>query len=66
MGETQLVESKVVEEVDNNNNTHWLVNITLNDDDRIEFEAGDFIGFYHPPDTRFRVWSIKTSGYIAF
>ena len=64
--EVQLVESEVVEEVDNNNNTYWLVNITLNDDDRIEFEAGDVIGYYHPPDTRYRVWSIKTAGYRLY
>ena len=66
VGEVQLVESEVVEEVGNNNDTYWLVNITVNDDDRIEFEAGDVIGYYHPPDTRYRVWSITTAGYIAF
>ncbi|XP_065903516.1 CUB and sushi domain-containing protein 1-like isoform X2 [Dysidea avara] len=66
VGEVQLVESKVVEEVDNNNKTYWLINITLNDDDRIEFETGDVIGFYHPPDSRYGVWAIKTTGYTAF
>ena len=66
VGEAQLVESEVVEEVDNNNKTYWLINITLNDDDRIEFEAGDVIGFYHPPDSRYGVWAIKTTGYTAF
>ena len=63
VGEVQLVESEIVEEVDNGNNTYWLVNITLNDDDRIEFEAGDVIGYYHPPDTRYRVWSVVSTGY---
>ena len=66
VGGVQLVESEVVEEVDNNNNTYWLVNTTLNDDDRIEFEAGDFIGYYHPPDSRYRVWTIKTAGYSLY
>ena len=66
IGEVQLVESEVVEEVDNNNNTYWLVNITVNDDDRIEFEAGDVVGYFHPPDTRYRVWSIETEGYRIF
>ena len=51
--EVQLVESEIVEEVDNDNNTYWLVNITLNDDDRIEF-------------TRYQVWSIQTTGYMAY
>ncbi|XP_065903512.1 uncharacterized protein [Dysidea avara] len=66
VGEVHLVESEVVEEVDNNNNTYWLVNITLNDDDRIEFETGDVIGYYHPPDSRYRVWNIRTVGYTAY
>ena len=66
VGEVQLVESKVAEEVDNDNSTYWLVNITLNDDDRIEFEAGDVIGYYHPPDTRYRVWTIITAGYRLY
>jgi len=66
VGEVQLVESEVVEEVDNDNNTYWLVNITLNDDGRIEFEAGDVIGYYQPPDTRYLVWTIAATGYIAY
>ena len=62
VGEVQLVESKVVEEVNNDGSTYWLVNITLNDDDRIEFEAGDVIGYYHPPDSRYLVWNIASMG----
>jgi len=64
--EVQLVESEIVEEVDNDNNTYWLVNITLIDDDRVEFEAGDVIGYYHPPDTRYQMWSIQTTGYRVY
>jgi len=63
VGEVQLVES---EEVDNNNNTYWLANITLTDDDRIVFEAGDVIGYFHPPDTRYIVWNIKKAGYTLY
>ena len=66
VGEVQLVESEIVGEVDNDNNTYWLVNVTLNDDDRIEFEAGDVIGYYHPPDSRYRVWSISSTGYRIY
>jgi len=66
VGEVQLVESEVVEEVDNDNNTYWLVNITLNDDDRIEFEAGDVIGYFHPPDARYLISRIVTPGYREY
>ena len=65
VGEVQLVESKVVQigHDPNDDFTYWVVNITLNDDDRIEFEAGDVIGYYHPARSRYNVWSITTSGY---
>jgi len=66
VGEIKLVESEITEEVDNNNNTYWLVNITLNGDDRIEFEAGDVIGYYQPPDTHHILWFFEVDGYIAY
>ncbi|XP_065903482.1 uncharacterized protein [Dysidea avara] len=66
--EVQLVESKVIQigHDPNDDFTYWVVNITLNDDDRIEFEAGDVIGYYHPARSRYNVWSITTSGYRGF
>jgi len=63
VGEAQLVEDNVVQ-VDNDNNTYWLLNMSLNGSEKIEFEAGDVIGFYHPPDARYQVWTIDTDGYI--
>jgi len=65
VGGVRILESEVVE-VNNNNNTYWLFNITLNDDDRIEFEAGDVIGYYHPNDTRYIVGSVETEGYTVY
>jgi len=62
----QLVDSEVVEKADNNNNTYWLVNMTLNESNRIEFEAGDFIGYYRPPNTRYHVWSSESPGNRVF
>jgi len=66
VGGVQLMKSEVVEEVDNNNNTYWLVNITLNGDDRIAFEAGDVIGYYQPPSTRYKVSVTYSAGYRLF
>ena len=66
VGEVQLVESEVVQVGHDLSTAYWLVNITLNGDDRIEFEAGDVIGYYLPPDARYQVWSIRTTGYTAY
>jgi len=65
VGGVRIVESEVAE-VNNNNNTYWLFNITLNDDDRIEFEAGDVIGYYHPNEARYIVGSVETEGYTVY
>ena len=66
--EVQLVESEVVQigHDPNDNFTYWVVSITLNGDDRIEFETGDVIGYYHPARSCYNVWSIITTGYRGF
>jgi len=66
VGEVQLVESEIVEEVDGNSLMYYFVNITLTDDDRIEFEAGDVIGYYQLSNSRYQVWSVSTAGYTAY
>ncbi|XP_065903507.1 E-selectin-like isoform X3 [Dysidea avara] len=65
VGAVQLAESEIVQ-VENGNIVYWLLNMLLNGSERIEFEAGDVIGFYQPPDTRYRMWTIATEGYTAF
>jgi len=66
VGEIRLMESEVVQVGHDLSTAYWLVDITLNDDDRIEFEAGDVVGYYHPPNSRYLVWTIRTAGYTAY
>ena len=39
------------------------INLTNN---TIEFQPGDVVGYYHPPDPRFRVRTIQTDGYVLY
>ena len=43
-----------------------LANITLTDNNTIEVQSGDVVGYYHPPDPRFRVRTIPTFGYMQY
>jgi len=43
-----------------------IINITLTGDERIEFQSGDVIGYYHPSDARYRVRTITTEGYVQY
>jgi len=65
VGEIQLADGEIVQ-FGNDDFTYWVVSISLNNDDRVEFEAGDVIGYYHPPRSRYQVWSITTAGYIGY
>jgi len=40
--------------------------ISLNGDDRIEFQSEDVIAYYHPPDSRYNVRDIETDGYLLY
>ena len=44
----------------------FLVNVTLSGDNAIEFQSGDVIGYYHPPDSRYLVLDIITDGYVQY
>jgi len=66
VGKVQLIESEVVQVGYDFSTAYWLVNLTLKDDDRIEFESGDVLGYYQPPNSRYQLWSIRTTGYIAY
>ena len=65
VGEVQI-KSEVVKEVDASDNTFWLLSISLNGSDRVEFEFGDVIGFFQPSDMRYVLWMIETKGYTGY
>ena len=44
----------------------YVANIALTVNSAIEFQSGDVVGYYHPPDARFRVRTIQTSGYRLY
>jgi len=43
-----------------------IINVTLTGDERIEFQSGDVIGYYHPRDIRYDIRNIKTDGYVQY
>ena len=43
-----------------------VANIILTGNNTIEVQSGDVVGYYHPPDARHRVITIRTRGYILY
>ena len=41
---------------------YWLAEIVVSDNERIEFNSGDFIGCYHPSNVRYHVNTISSNG----
>ena len=54
------------DQVTRGSNNYWEANITLTGDNIIEVQSGDIVGYYHPPDARYRVSTIQTVGYILY
>ena len=44
----------------------YVANIALTVNSAIEFQSGDVVGYYHPPNARFQVRTIGTSGYRLY
>ena len=42
------------------------VNITLTGNNTIEFQSGDVVGYYHPPDLRLNIETKQTDGYHEY
>ena len=58
----QLQESDISRRSD-----YYLANVTLNGDNRIEFQSNDVIGYYNPLKPRYRVWDDEnTRGYTIY
>ena len=63
IGEVQL---QSVDQVTRGNSGFLETNITLTGDDRIEFQSGDVVGYYHPSGSQYVVRDIPTDGYVLY
>jgi len=46
--------------------TYRTAYIPLTGNNTIEFQSGDVVGYYHPPDARYQVTTIRTDGYRLY
>lgn len=65
IGQIQLEDSHATK-MGSGNTHYWLINIEFTGSNKFEFNTGDIIGHYDPPDPRFRLWSITSNGYTAY
>ena len=63
IGEVQLQSN---DQVTTGSNGFLEANITLTGTNTIEFQSGDVVGYYHPPNARYRVRTIRTDGYMLY
>ena len=63
IGEIQLLSNQVTGRAHDDYRT---ANIILTGNNTIEFQSGDVVGYYHPPDSRYRVRTIRTDGYRLY
>lgn len=62
VGQYQLQESDI-----RRKQSYFIANAVLSGTNRIEFQSRDIIGYYHPPEPRYRVWSVEnTRGYTIY
>ena len=61
-GEVQLTSSDQV----TGNDNYRLVTITLTGNNTIEVQPGDVVGYYHPPQSRYRIRTRNIDGYILY
>ena len=54
------------DEVTRGINGYWEGNINLTSNKALEVQSGDVVGYYHPPNPRYRVSTIRTDGYILY
>ena len=45
---------------------YYLANVSFTNNDRIEFQSDDVIGYYIPDGSRYNVWNIETEGYTSY
>ena len=61
IGEVQLQSNQVT-----GSGTYRTANIMLTDNNTIEIQSGDVVGYYHPSNTRYSVRDIPTDGYVLY
>ena len=49
-----------------NGDEYYLGNVTCTGENRIEFQSGDVIGYYHANEVQYRLWTIETMGYTSY
>ena len=45
---------------------YYLGNVSCTGNERIEFQSGDVIGYYHANEVRRRLWTTDTTGYTVY
>ena len=63
IGEVQLQSD---DQVIRGSKNYREANIILTGNNTIEVQSGDVVGYYHPPQSRYRVRNIQTDGYIQY
>ena len=48
------------------NGDYYLGNVSCTGTNRIEFQAGDVIGYYHGSSVCYRLWRTDTGGYTSY
>ena len=63
IGEVRLQSDDQLSEV---SDTFLTASVNLTSNNMIGVQSGDVVGYYHPPDSRFRVLSRETVGYRVY
>jgi len=45
---------------------YYSISLSLNNNDQIEFQSNDVLGYYQPADPQRQIWSIVTSEYTSY
>ena len=45
---------------------YYLGNMSCTGNERVEFQSGDVIGYYHANAVQYRLWSTNTTGYTVY
>ena len=55
-----------IDRMRNGDDEYYLGNVSCTGDNRIEFQSGDVLGYYHANEVHYRLWSTDTAGYTAY